>query len=73
MTKVKQSVVEEMAKAESSRTVPLPPPRVTQALFSPSAYAAEGMIARIRHALSKEFLEGGALKIRPGMGLPQEG
>ena len=53
------TVAEAMAKAESSRTVPLPSPRMTQALFSPSAYVAKGMIALIHHALSKEFLEGG--------------
>ena len=65
---MKKSIVEQMAKAESARAVPPPPSRVTQALFSPSAYAAEGKIVRIRHALSTEFLGDGALKIRPGAG-----
>ena len=70
---MKQSVTEHMAKAESARAVSPLPLRVTQALFSPSAYTPEGEIVRIRRTLSREFLGGGALKIRLGAGPPQHG
>ena len=73
MRKVKQSAAENMTTAETACAVPPPPSTVTQALFSPSVYAAEGEIVRIRHALSMEFLGGGALKIRLGAGPPQHG
>ena len=70
---MKQSTAEKMTRDETSRAVPPPPSRVAQALFSPSAYAAEGETVRIGHALSTEFLGGGALKIRVGASLPREG
>ena len=63
--KVKQSAAAERAKAASARAAPRPPPRVAQALFSPSVYAAEEMLVRVRRALAAEFL--GALL---GKGLP---
>ena len=43
-----------------------PPPRVTRALYNPSGFASEEKIAAIRKMLSKEFIGGDQLEIRPG-------
>ena len=70
---MKQSVAAEMAKVASARAAPWPPPRVAQALFSPSTYATEEKLLHVRRALAAEFLGGEALRIRSGSDLPQGG
>ena len=68
MKKVKKSAGKKKAAAGPARTVPLPPPRVTQALFESSWFASEKVIAAARKTLAKEFIEGHQLEIRSGDG-----
>ena len=50
-----------------------PPPRVTQALYDPSAFASEEKVAAIRKMLRKEFIRGDQLEIHPGTSPLQDG
>ena len=50
-----------------------PPLRVTQALYNLSGFASEEKIAAIRKTLSKEFIGGDQLEIRPGASPLQDG
>ena len=50
-----------------------PPPRVTRALYDPSVFASEEKISAIRRMLSKEFIGGDQLEIRPGTSLLRDG
>ena len=73
MKGVKQTAGKKKTAASPARADPLPPLRVTQALFSPSIFASKEAIARARGTLAAKFIGGDQLKIRLGTSPQQDG
>ena len=67
-----QSATEKMAMEASLAEAP-PSRRVTQALFSPSEYASEEAIQRVRQSLAASFRGTEGVVVRPGSGPQREG
>ena len=67
-----QSAAEKMAMEASLAEAP-PSMRVTQALFSPSEYASEEVIQRVRQSLAASFRGTEGVVVRPVSGPQREG